>query len=209
MRAFLFILFILFSVSAHAEGESSERKWRFGGGLYHSFADTLTFGEAQFNNMTYKSKYKLERAWGLQLEADYTAPRAWGVQVGLMIDGQRKIESMENSGAMTGSARFTNSAIDLRTLYVSAVYKWEHFYIPLGMNVTGGIISNPPVALSSVTGGVGAQLGFGWEFSPHVGIEALLRAMSLRGKSTNDGPNTYESRAGFMSGWQFSLKAYF
>lgn len=198
-----------------AEDESyPEKKWRFGGGISYSWANQLKFNNVDSNGTPYEYTYFMDNAAVIALEVDYGAPHAWGIQVGIAVDTGRTITDFEvknstsvQKGTYTGS---TQPKITFVNVYANVVYRWEQFYIPFGLNSSGVGVSDPPVPLKELTGGMGAQVGIGHEFHKNFAVEGLLRVLSVNGKKQTDSVSgTTNVGSGTLSGAQIGLKAHF
>ena len=182
--------------AAAAPAEDEEARWQIGVGLGYQ----LGAADARFDNAEYYSsgtgtikgeaRLRYKRAFAIALEGRNVPRMGWGFIGGIQLEGEREFES----GALRGggvevmlSGGSDPSRIQFTTLYGSAVFRWNEFYLPFGLNLSqakfkaaGGFTGT--VQASS---GIGAQLGAGWRFSDLFVLEAYSWVTSFRLRSTS------------------------
>lgn len=199
---------------AEVENDVARKKWRFGGGVYYSVSDKLRFPNAKSDTGSgereYDLRFETEGAPGVALETRYDAPNAWGFQAGLAFDAKRKLKNFESDLSGTRvTTDLNDSTIQISTLYVNILYKWNEFYIPFGVNFALARYENRPTLLEKVDGGSGGQFGVGWDFNPHLSLEFLGRVTGLQGRSHREGNVTTSNELGSMLSAQAFVKGYF
>lgn len=173
-----------------AEAPKPERQWRFGLGVGYQLATSA----AQFNNVSVVGGGQQVSATGsltynqtyvLSAEGRFVRKHAWGFIGGLDYEGQRQFQSGSFSGGgqtvqLTGGSGA--SKVQFTSVYASAVYRWEDFYLPFGLNFS--FINFTPAAGATATGttqgGVGAQIGIGYQFNDWFALEAYSWATAMQ-----------------------------
>jgi hypothetical protein len=111
------------------------------------------------------------------LELRNQAANSWGAQVGVQIEAKRKMKEATLRGpGGTYSSAFTDPkpTIQSEVIYENAVYQWNHFYIPFGLNFS--IVDLDMKNISAGEGwqlqnGPGAQVGIGYQFTDYLSLE--------------------------------------
>lgn len=157
-----------------------------------TFSDiTETTGGTTYSgnaDLKYKPTYEL------MVEAQKLPAQHWGLMAGLNYEGERELDSgtVTISGTSVGlSGGSGASKVQFTTVYGNAVYRWDEFYIPFGLNYS--LLKFTPASGAtesySANGGVGAQLGVGWRFPNNIELEAYswVTSMNLKdsGSSTS------------------------
>lgn len=194
MKSCLFgILLLLFSLRAGAE--SSDRQWFFalGGGYQISTQpgqfSTVTATPFLGASSTGSGSLTFNPSYVVQADLRFVPKNHWGFMVGADYEGTRTLKSgMFNAGS-TSIVLAGGAKMQISTAYVNAVYRWENFYLPFGLNystvnfTTGGGV----LGTDSVQGGIGAQLGVGWQFNNWFSLEAYSWATSMQMNMTTSG----------------------
>ncbi len=198
---------------APAAEAPKERARRFVVGAYYGGTDTLTFREVQVTSGGSTDKgeatFESEPNLGLILEYRQMPQQSWGFQAGLIIEGKRDFtKAKSTSGGTTTEVTYTGTRPNYRqeVLYANAVYKWEQFYIPFGLNYA--IPHFTPGQTNStftIRGQVGVQFGLGFQFTELFGMELMAQAtgVNLRAVSSS---TTVEYGDGIMGSGRLHAK---
>jgi len=189
------------------ERKPKKLPFRIGLLLYYSAGDEFQFDDLAVSNSTGSgtgsTTLNTDTAAGVGIEASQSDPNSWGFSTGLTYDFPREVNSQTITvNGFTGSAVATGSKtkIEFFTLYVNAIYRWEKFYIPFGLNYTLPIIKRAPTAEGTLDtdGGVGTQLGAGLSIKDNLAIELFVRTSALKATSKVD-DTTIDYGTGAMS----------
>lgn len=143
-------------------------------------ADITAYNRSNGATVLGDIEMETESGISLNLEARYLRQNDWGLTAGIDIDAARDLES----GTMTINGTTINSTAsddpDTLTsiiLYGNLVYKFDHFYIPFGLNMafvdyesTGYVIDSTP--------SIGIQFGIGYELDSNFAFELMARGTS-------------------------------
>lgn len=199
---------------------TSEDKWKFAIGLGYM----VSTSDGSFDDVTYidtsvpisilgTSDLGYSATHSIILEGRKLPSNDWGFAGGLSYEGEREFDSGVLSGdgitvILTGGS--DPSKIQTTTLYGSAVYRWNMFYLPLGLNYS--LAKFTPAAgftgSYDVGGGLGAQLGAGWLVSNQFAAELHSWVTALKLKSV-DGTETLDYGTGHFRSLVFSMKYVF
>lgn len=128
-----------------------------------------TFSEIKFKNAEVTANgamrnqeydLKTEPSVGVDINFIYWVDHSWGFSVGSFLDFGHKMkeESFEVFG-VTKTAYLGLVGFDL-----SAIYRWERFYIPIGINATFPIVMISEGDVEDVGGHTGFQVALGYLF---------------------------------------------
>lgn len=151
---------------------------------------------------TFTSEFDYKEGFTVSLEMRDSPSNSWGYGVGITYDSTRALDSGTfSSGGTTLILTSAGGAskIGSTSFEVNAIYRWNEFYIPFGLNYTA-IRFTPASGYTGgydVEGGFGAQVGFGVHISDAVSLEMMSRAapyslrLSQSGSSVNFGNLMY------------------
>lgn len=183
---------------------TKESSWQFALGGSLSLSSSARFDSITVSNTagTLTAQLDYSNSISLELEARNMKANSWGFVGGLSLDREQEITGGTISGAgsfvvLTGG---NPSKIQTNTIYGSAVYRWNQFYLPFGLNISS-VKYTPPsgyTGTASAKGGVGGQLGVGYYFSENFALEGHSRAIGLKLSGANSG-STFDYGDGFLS----------
>lgn len=176
---------------------SSSRKPKFVVGLAFSGRTTAsgTGGTTTGLVGTFTSEFEYKEALSISLEMRNTPQHSWGYGFGLTYDATRDLDSGSFSSGGTTlliSTAGGASKIGATSFEGNAIYRWNEFYIPLGLNYTAMRFTPVPGYTGGydIEGGFGVQLGFGVHVSDAVSLEMMSRASAYALKSSQGGTST-------------------
>lgn len=201
-------------VSAQEVSSVSETPaWRFAAGLSLHMGSKLKFHDVERTGVTGDAgaDIDLSNAVSVDLDLRHVAEDAWGLIVGLSFDTAREVTGGEFTGAAWGIPYSGNGDhIRVSVLSGSAVYRWTHFYIPFGFNLSRVDYEKDGSNVGSYDerGGIGAQFGLGWYMTDNAVIEVMSRSVAVGLEHTNGGVTT-EFRRGYLSSLTLGAKYLF
>lgn len=204
---FLFFLFCLSFQSSFAEEEDS---WKHLFGVHYSYNTVATFEGGVVNDGSstafFDSEIKFKNGLGIMYEARKSAPNAWGKAFGLEYMLEREIDEYEQNGEKA-SLSGDRAKIQITTVFASAVYQWDNFYLPFGLNFSRVNYYPPSNFKGSVDseGGVGLHFGLGWSFEGNSYLELISKAFPYS-LETKNGSNTVDFGAGTLGYAGFNFK---
>lgn len=204
------LVFSLFSsLRANDEIESiTNESWRFSVGLGLNiggkFESDLVFRDSSSGSQVAKGKvdFDIDPAVSLDISAQYMPQNSWGFIGGFTYDSERETTGGEiiiNGQRVIIAEDGDNDKIQARVFHASAVYRWESLYLPFGLNYAAYTFKSSDVP-TSISGGLGAQLGLGYVVNDNFSIEGMIRATSFELSYTDTDENldvTFED--GFFS----------
>lgn len=171
-------LLISILVAGDSRAQSSDDRVRFAVGL-----GLTLFNHADFSSLWYhdpgldlhgEASLTFKQALALSFEARRTPAHAWGILGGLHFESERKLHRGSIIlGPFVAPLDVGDEKVQVSTLYVSAVYRWQTFYLPFGLNISS-VKYTPSSGFTGTydaTGTVGGQLGAGWLLSDHFAFE--------------------------------------
>lgn len=174
-----------------------ESPWKYGVGLSLSLRSKFISLNTSRTGVTgeLNSELDFENSLSLELEARNVKKHDWGFQGGMTLDRERKLEGGKiTATGVTVSVTSTSEPAKLQTnvFYGNAVYRWEDFYLPFGLNLSRVNYTPSPTAneIAEASGGWGFQAGAGYYFDEHLVVEGMVRSIGLKLKSTRDGATT-------------------
>lgn len=179
--------------SLEVESESS-RKPKFVVGLAFSGRTSAsgTGGTATGLIGTFTSEFEYKEGFTVSLEMRDSPSNSWGYGFGITYDSTREFDSGTfSSGGTTLTITSSGGAskIGSTSFEANAIYRWNEFYIPLGLNYTAMRFTPVPGYTGGydIEGGFGAQLGFGIHVSDAVSLEMMSRASAYALKNSQGG----------------------
>lgn len=187
---------------------SRDNSWRFAVGLGLMLGGgTGTFKDAKYtsatDNVSFEAELEYSKIGSLSLEGRYMPQDSWGFMGGFNLEPERKFESGTfKSGGSQASFNGSGdvSKVQFQTVFANAVYRWNIFYLPFGLNISSAKFTAAPGSNSTVTasGIMGAQLGVGWMITDSFAIELYSWVNSMKLKTTN-GSETVDYGTGYFS----------
>ncbi len=224
MRRFIIIFFFTFGHLVWAQEnptdtptekkETVSEHWRFGLGGSLSLSSKLKFDTVTttgaVGNLVADLDYSNELS--IEIEARKLNQMNWGFIGGLTYDAERKLTggSVTGSGFSVAVNSGDPSKIQATIIYGNAVYRWNQFYLPFGLNVSS-IKFTPSSSYrgsSSVDGGLGGQLGVGYYINNNFVTEAYSRVVAVKLRSTTSSSTT-DYGTGFLSNFMLTGKYIF
>lgn len=207
-KIFIVISALLISVTAMAKQNKSEdntqlvldedtpSSWQFGIGLSLNVLSKLTFGSVTFTNDSNNYKIVLDYGNSQGLELDYRKlqKNSWGFIGNLSYNLERSVTflSITYSGGSFSSDVSSPSKIQITELMANAAYRWDNFYIPVGLNYS--MVKFVPASgfsgSHSASGGLGWQLGLGFYTSDNFALELVSKSTLVKLSSTSSGITT-------------------
>lgn len=130
---------------------------------------------------TFTSEFEYKEGLTVSLEMRDSPSNSWGYGFGITYDSTREFDSGSfSSGGTTITTTSSGGAskIGSTSFEANAIYRWNEFYIPLGLNYTAMRFSPVPGYTGGydIEGGFGAQFGLGVQVSDAVSLEMMSRA---------------------------------
>lgn len=150
------------------------------------------------------------------LEYSRTAINSLGFSIGFQYDTPASLEANYSSSSRMADKMYNKKlAPKLQTTVLSgsAVYKMTHFYIPFGMNYTLANYDNNKwdgdfSTSGGKSGGIGFQLGAGYEFDNAISVEFMVRSLGLA-LSERSSAYTQNYGSGYLYSGNIGLKFFF
>lgn len=165
------------------QNQDLDNLWNFSLGISYDLGTAAKFDSATISGTSgYSYELEYDNSFSIEADARYLPQNSWGFITGLTYDFDRKL----NTATLTGngvSSSEDGQGRKLRTTvaYASAVYRWEKFYLPFGLNYSDVTIT--PSTNLSISGSVGVQLGIGYYVKDNFAIEAISRTLTARLKA--------------------------
>lgn len=159
--------------------------WRFGiGGSLSSMVANFRETKVGANQSEVLIGYK--GGVSLDLDARYMRPQSWGFLGALILNTNREEDTLTettSSGATFTGTITEKGTISSHSLMANAVYQWDIYYLPFGINMS---TYKYDAKLGSATskGGVGIQIGSGWWINDNFAIELWYKSTSVELKRT-------------------------
>lgn len=138
---------------------------------------------------------------GLSLRGDYMsyATDSWNWRFGARLDTKATFDEIEvKSGGATNTIDAGDIGISSFAFSGDAFYRWDSFYLGLGLALVNVTITNEPPAWKGLTSGLGIEFDLGWFVTDRVVIGMNIRSVSLQAKPYTSGTTTVNLRNG---GW--------
>lgn len=203
MKLHLILVVAIFSLKGFAKGTD----WEYRVGLSHSIGANTKYENIQYtdgtNSLLGKGEVTYEDGLSFDFESRNLKPNSWGFLGGLTYDLTRKEKrAVVNFGNVTVNSEVGGN-LQMTFLYGSAAYRWNEFYLPFGLNYN---IVNYKSEGTTTTGGIGAQLGFGYYINEEFLFELLSRSASLNQKSTDPNGSSVDFGAAYFTSLMLSIK---
>jgi hypothetical protein len=169
------------ALSTYSFADDSDAKIRLtlgaGGNLASkSTSDvTLNAGGAQLGSA--ELEFDLKPTVSLDVGFRFMPKNSFGLMAGVTYDMKREIEG---GNVTIGSDSFSFSGnekdeIITYVAYANAVYRWDSFYVPFGVNLSTYKFKDRSGDNYDIDGGLGGQAGVGFMITPNFAIEATAR----------------------------------
>ena len=194
---------------------TSDHKTKVSIFAFYNTANSMTFSDIKetTGGVTYSgdATFYSDMAPGFGIEIFVAPENHWGWSAGLTYDSTRNLNSA-NAGFSGQSVSVVYAdpkpTISFVTVYGNAIYRWDSFYLPFGLNVTSPTYKSSDGTITTVTGTLGTQGGAGFFVNDHFSIEGLLRLVEFN--VTRSSSTFYiDYGTGAMYGAQLNLKFIF
>lgn len=189
-----------------ADDHQLDDQIHFGIGLGLSLIPKLNFknGSASSATFLFDSDWSLEGGYSVSADLRKMPSNRWGFLGQINHEGARKVSSISfSSSGQTATVTGNSGAATLATTTIeaNAVYRWNTFYIPFGLNYSkfNFQAASGFVGSYTVVDGIGAQFGLGLMIGSRCAIELWSRAANIKiktlsaGVSVDYGDGTYSS----------------
>lgn len=144
-------------------------------------------------------KFRFDSGLALAYEYRQAKANSFGFAVGIDYHRDRDADTIEidsTSLSLTGDV----ATISFTQLYINAIYKWESFYIPFGINYTSATYTPPNTYTGTLSSdsGIGINFGLGWEVGDKFLIEYGVKSSAFSIKS-QDGQNIADYSDGALA----------
>lgn len=206
MKRLLIASILIFISTAFAQENVDEYEIMYGlGGSIvlnsHYTTNDLTLSSA---SGSYSANFDLSNGIAVEGSIIKTKKNAWGLSGVLSLGQQRSVD-----GGVVAGVAVNNSTLKISSHSISgnALYRWDNLFLPFGLNFNATSISNDPT-ITSVSGGIGYQIGAGYFINENVAIEytAIHTSVKINGKSGN---TIYNYGNGFLTEAHIGFKYYF
>jgi hypothetical protein len=230
LKNFIVAALLLTGIYSHAQGaaqppaandkpaieQSSKSGWNFAIGLGYSLSSKLKFdngvGTSSGSSTSFSTDLDYKNTYSLSFEGRNMPSNSWGFMGGIQFDGEREFDGGTiTSGGITATVSSSGgSKIQFTNLYANAVYRWDQFYLPFGLNVSSVKFTpaSGSTGTSDASGGVGAQLGAGFALNENVALELFSRVVAIKLKGTTS-TSTTDFGTGYLSTLIFQGKYIF
>lgn len=196
-------------ISSHAVADEAALKYSVFG--FVSAANKVSFDRFRYSGNgesgTGSMEMSFDSGMGLGAEVSDRAPFGWAA--GVSYDLKRKLNSADvTTLGVTDSAVYAEPkpTLSFWTMYVNAVKRWDGPYAIAGFNCSIPSFDQGPASGStSVSGGIGGQVGAGYEFTKNIAAEFLYRSVALK-TSRNASGYQYDLGSTSLAGFQIQLK---
>lgn len=132
----------------------------------------------------------------------------WGFQIAADFGSKRKLEKLTIDGqTLTPQPGQEVATYQTHFIRFGAAYRWDVFYIPVGLTYGITAMTTPSSGTLEVKGGVGMYYGIGWNFDDTIAIEYIGRS-AMTEYTHKSGTNT-ENGQGVIGSALLNLKILF
>lgn len=202
MKYFVAMLFI---------GLSSQARADYKLGLNIGFSPNYTInttGTTTSNGTSVNVDVTIDFDSSMEFGLDYwnSTQNSWGLISGVSTTPERKSKTVKAAGI---SVPMTDLKISSTFLYVGAHYRWQSFYIPLGITYSINRISTNSNTNGDlkVKNGIGALIGIGWFIDDRFAIDLLGKSSVVDLESSENGVSSTDK--GTIATGTFSLRYFF
>ena len=181
---FSFFIFI-FSQTCISAAMRASGDWKFGLGLGVSpnYLVSLS-GGGVISGVPYTTTYNFENASATSIALDFRKlnRNGWGLVTGFEYETERSVTKVIINNVNYAITSANTFKYQTNFLHFGAAYRWDIFYIPVGL--TYGLTKFTPVpGASGASGGtaengMGLYFGFGWYINDSFTIEYVSRSAS-------------------------------
>ena len=186
--------------------------WTVGMGLSLGLNSKLNFNKVTRTGISGEGEAEVDinNAIALDFDLRYMPANSWGVSGGMALESEREVNSVSSTGAVIGNDIGNNDKFRMLIFYGNGAYRWDQFYIPVGLNVSyvSYYADSGSIWDYDAMGGIGAQFGVGYYLTENVALEFLSRAVGMRLKVTSGATET-EYERGWVTNSVLSAKFIF
>ncbi|RYZ63277.1 MAG: hypothetical protein EOP05_23910 [Proteobacteria bacterium] len=95
-------------------------------------------------------------------------------------------------------SRAITAAIPTSRVYANAIYRWDAFYLPFGINFLLPKVEDGPLIFKNKSGSVGGQVGAGYYVHENFATEFVVRASHVNLGGVASGTNYYSYGDGYL-----------
>lgn len=185
--------------------QDEDERLRFGLGLFYHGGDKLSFKDVDTATAGKQDiDFGIDKSAGVVVSMQYLPSDSWGFIGSLNFEGARKIKSTTTSGTTTFDG--TGDKLTILTVDGSLAYRWQHFYIPFGLNISGYTWKADQSGANIKTrGSMGLQFGAGWMITQNLAADVIWKSIGLGFDEDYGGPKT-EYQIGILSGAYVDLR---
>lgn len=201
--------------SSEMDAPSPLENKNIGISLYYSLANEVHFDDAFVSTTSGSGKveatYKTANSVGLGVTWAKMKPQSWGFLGNLVYEPGREINSVTfkgPGGTATANATGTKPKVSFLIIEGNAVYRWNSFYLPFGLNVNAPTLSDTDGANVDISGGLGIFLGGGFILGDNSSVEIFVRTISMN-MTESSGTTHINYELGTMTGVGFGYKYWF
>ncbi|MBS1972593.1 MAG: hypothetical protein JSU04_19960 [Bdellovibrionales bacterium] len=187
---------------------------RFSVMTHYSGASELIFKDVNVTTTTSSGSvevdYGLESSVGVGVSFASMHPQGWGYLANVFYERARAFKSATikgSAGATTVTSSGSSSTIAFFVAEMNAVYRWDSFYMPFGLNVSAPTISEDMSGVSYY-GSLGIFWGGGFILSDNATLEIFIRDIAIRMKQYTS-TATIDYGNGSMTGFGAAFKFWF
>lgn len=201
--------------------EEPKRQKHFAIGGVVTGAQTAKFTKAYYSSTVGTTttqgpltiQYDLNPTEGILLEYRNMPENAFGFQLGGEYDFPATVKQVTLTGSGGTMSAPVVSDVRLSELYAyaNAAYRWTWFYLPFGLNISMPKLDGAPVG-ETYYGGVGVQLGMGFQITDDIGVEFLGYATTINmyySSTTSNSTTSLDFKDGVVSGAKLAIKILF
>lgn len=193
LKSKFFLLIVLLLSTSQIIAQDSG--WRFGAGisLHGGSSANGDMVVTQLSNGAQLGKgdieFETKAGPSLSFEARHSNANSWGFGAGVQVGTKVKFKKlkMKLNGTTTEMQLEGEDKLQETSIYANAIYRWNSFYLPFGLNYTA-LSYSPKDPNFTIDGGIGLQLGFGFWLTNNFTIDVMVKASSLEltSKDTTD-----------------------
>lgn len=185
--------------------------WKFGLGLGYSPVYLVNLsGSGSLTGAPYSVSYDFQYQYSTSIQLDYwnLSRNNFGFISGFQYEPQRTIYTGKLNGINVNVANVTFAKFQTNFLYIGAAYRWNIFYIPVGL--TYGMHTVAPasnIGTTTTENGFGYMLGLGWFVKDNFVIEYSARTAAIKMSYVNG--TDFENVSGTVAASVLSFKYFF
>jgi|GEM_PF-1933455 len=184
--------------------------------LHYSFANEMRFDDAYVFSSGGSGKveatFKASGSAGVGLSWAQMRPMSWGFVGSVLYEPPREIDSVifkGPGGSSTGVITGTKPKVSFFIFEGNAVYRWNTFYLPFGLNASVPSLSDISSSTNiEVKGNIGAFVGGGFLIGQQSSLEIFLRSIAIT-MTESDSTGSINYDRGTLTGVGVGYKYWF